>query len=334
MGVQEMTEPEHRVTSRFGADTLASEVIEGISLAGKRAIVTGGASGIGIVTVATLAKAGALVTIAARNLGAAKLVADKINDEEGRAAVDVMSIELDSLDSVREFSRRWGSRPLSLLINNAGIMACPFGRTKDGFESQFGTNYLGHFLLAVLLVPSLAAGASSRVISLSSAAHKFSGIDFEDLNFERREYHPFRAYGQSKTANALFAVEFDRRYRSRGIRAFSVMPGVIRTNLGRHMTPELRAEMGFASSPTSQEPTIAYKSVEAGASTSVWAATAPELENMGGLYLEDCAQAQPFSSELPRGKGVMAYALDPEAASRLWDVSERLTNWHGPPHLD
>ena len=313
-----------RIGSRFGADTPAIDVVEGIDLSGRNAIVTGGASGIGVFTVSALAAAGADVTIAARNVAAASDVAAAINAKLGQTRVDVGELELGDLASIRSFAKRWGARPLSILINNAGVMGCPKGRTKDGFETQFGTNHLGHFLLTRLLTPSLEAGAPSRVIALSSAAHKYGSVDFEDPNFERRDYHPFTSYGQSKTANALFAVEFDRRYKDRGIRAFSVMPGIIKTNLSRHMTEEIRSEMGFTPKDPSENDVIAPKSVEAGASTSVWAATAPELASVGGLYLEDCAQAQPFSEDLPRGKGVMPYALDAEAAQRLWDVSDRL----------
>ena len=312
------------VASEFGADTPAMEVVAGHDLTGRRAIVTGGASGIGVETVRALASAGAEVTIAARNLEAAQVTADTLNSELGAQRVDAQPLDLADLDSVREFAARWGDRPLSLLINNAGVMACPFGRTQDGFEIQFGTNHLAHFLLAKLLVPALEKGTPARVISLSSAAHRMSDIDFADPNFERREYHPFRAYGQSKTANALFAVEFDRRYRDRGIRAFSVMPGVIQTSLGRHMTPALREELGFVPKEPAAPDAIAYKSVEAGAATTVWAATARELDGHGGLYLEHCGVARPLAPDSPRGTGVTPYALDPRSAKRLWELSERL----------
>lgn len=315
-----------RVTSRFGKHTLAAEVIAGIDLSRSNAIVTGGASGIGIVTARVLAEAGAGVTIAARDLKFAQSAADEINAEIGASRVQVEALELGDLSSVRAFAHRWGDKPLSLLINNAGIMACPMSRTADGFEMQFGVNHLGHFLLSLLLAPALEKGAPSRLISLSSAGHFYGDVDFDDPNFERREYQPWRAYGQSKTANALFAVEFDRRFRDRGVRAFSVMPGVITTNLGRHLTPELRAQLTQSRSSTDARDELERKSVEAGAATSVWAATAPELDGHGGLYLEDCAQAVPFTKDLPRGKGVMPHALDPEAARRLWDLSEKMVS--------
>lgn len=315
---------DQRLTSAFGADTPAREVIAGIDLTGQRAIVTGGASGIGTVTAAALASAGAEVTIAARNLDAGRAVADDINARMAQPHVAVAQLDLADLRSVRDFAAAWGQKPLNLLINNAGVMACPYGRTADGFETQFGTNHLGHFLLTVLLLPALQAGAPARVVALSSAAHKFSDIDFDDPNFEHRPYRPFKAYGQSKTANALFAVEFDRRYRDRGIDAFSVMPGVIQTNLGRHLTPELREKISATPKTATATSPMTYKSVEAGAATTVWAATAPELAGRGGRYLEDCAEALPFSPDLPDSQGVMPHALDPETARRLWELSERM----------
>lgn len=315
---------EPRVVSHFNAETTAQEAIAGLDLTGRNAIVTGGASGIGSETARVIAGAGARVLIAARNIANGQTVADRINAEGGHDRVTVAHLELDDLASVRAVATAWGNRPLALLINNAGIMACPEGRTRDGFETQFGTNHLGHFLLGVLLTAALRKGAPARLINLSSAGHLIAGIDFDDPNFERRPYEPFKAYGQSKTANALFAVEFDRRNRDFGVRAFSIMPGVIVTNLGRHMTPELRAKMGFVRQDEDGAPVTRYKSVEAGAATSVWAATAPELSQYGGLYLEDCAQALPFSPDLPRGKGVMPHALDRDAARQLWELSERL----------
>ncbi len=313
-----------RVTSGRDRNATALDMVAGIDLSGRNAIVTGGASGIGVETVRALAYAGADVTIAARNEAAAREVTEQINDEIGAERVSWDSLELGDLASVRAFAARWGDRPLSILVNNAGVMACPLGRTKDGFETQFGTNHLGHFLLATLLVPALERGAPSRLVSLSSTGHMYSPIDFDDPNYHSRAYHPFKAYGQAKTANSLFAVEFDRRYRDKGIRAFAVMPGVINTNLGRHMTPELREELGIQpGSKTGLE--AMYKSSAQGASTSVWAAASPDLDGQGGLYLEDNAQAVPWSKDLPRGVGVMPHALDPDAARRLWDLSEALT---------
>lgn len=300
-----------RITSRFGAGSTALEVIAGSDLSGRNAIVTGGASGIGVETARALASAGANVLLAVRDLQAGDRVAAEINAGVGAERVTVDQLELGSLASVRAFAARWGDHPLSLLINNAGVMACPQGTTEDGFETQFGVNHLGHFLLSLLLVPALEKGAPSRVVSLASSAHGMGNIDFDDPDFRHRPYEAFQAYGQSKTANILFALEFDRRYAARGIRAFSLMPGVIHTRLGRHIPGEDWSSIAHLS-----------KTVEQGASTTIWAATSPDLDGRGGLYLENCAQAEPFARGMPRGTGVMPYALDPQAARRLWALSE------------
>jgi NAD(P)-dependent dehydrogenase (short-subunit alcohol dehydrogenase family) len=303
----------NRITSRFGAKSTALEVVGGIDLTGRTALITGGASGIGVETARALARAGASVVLAVRDLEAGARVAAMINAEVGAPRVSVDQLELGALESVRSLAMRWGDRPLSLLINNAGVMACPEGTTRDGFETQFGVNHLGHFLLTLLLVPALKQGAPARVISVSSSAHGMSDINFDDPNFRQRPYDPFTAYGQSKTANALFALEFDRRFRDSGIRAFSLMPGVIHTNLGRHL-------------PDADWSSIQHlaKDVEQGASTTVWAATSPDLDGHGGLYLENCAEAAPFVRGMPRGTGVMPYATDPVAAQRLWTMSEAM----------
>ena len=315
-----------RVTSRFNQNSTAMEVIAGVDLTGKTAIVTGGASGIGIETARALASAGAHVTIAVRNLDAGKEVADAINAEYGAGKVTVEKLELGSLASVRDFAKRWGDKPVNLLINNAGIMACPEGKTDDGFETQFGVNHLGHFLLTVLLTPNLEKGAPSRVVSLSSAAHMAGKVDLDDPNFERRPYHAFTAYGQAKSANALFAVEYDRRYKNKGIRAFSVMPGVIRTNLGRHMTREIAAEIGLVKKEGEESPfkNMHVKTPPQGAATSIWAAVGHELEGKGGLYLEDTNEAIPATKDTPRGQGVARHAQDPETAKGQWTLSEKL----------
>ncbi|WP_422059644.1 SDR family NAD(P)-dependent oxidoreductase [Sphingopyxis sp.] len=312
-----------RITSRFGRESTAAEVAEGLDLAGKSAIVTGGSSGLGLETARILAAKGSAVHLGVRDLAAGAAAARKINDAIGAERVTFGRIDLSDLASVRDFAKQWGDAPLSLLINNAGVMACPLQQTKDGFEYQFGTNHLGHFLLATLLVPALKKGAPSRLVSLASSGHQASAIDFDDIHFARRDYQPFVAYGQSKTANALFAVEFDRRYKSDGIRAFSVMPGVIFTNLGRHMSDETKAQMGYTSEAAEAAPDF-FKTIPQGASTTIWAATAPELEGAGGLYLENCSQARPHGPDTPRGTGVMKHALDPDDARRLWTESETM----------
>lgn len=312
-----------RLTSRFGRESTAAEVAEGVDLTGRSAIVTGGASGLGLETARVLAARGAAVHLGVRDLAAGAAAAREINDAIDAERVTFSRIDLSDLSSVRDFAKRWGDAPLSLLINNAGVMACPLQQTKDGFEYQFGTNHLGHFLLATLLVPALKKGAPSRLVSLSSSGHRASAVDFEDIHFERRAYEPFVAYGQSKTANALFAVEFDRRHKADDIRAFSVMPGVIFTNLGRHMSEDTREQMGFTPEAAEAAPDF-FKSIPQGAATTVWAAIAPELDGAGGLYLENCGEARPSGPETPRGTGVMAHARDPEAARRLWLVSEAM----------
>lgn len=310
----------------FGAQSTAAEIIAGIDLSGRVSIVTGGTSGLGIETARTLAGAGAEVILAVRNLVAGAAQAAAINSDIGHDHVSAHPLDLSDLASVREFASKWGDRPLHLLINNAGVMACPQSYTKDGFETQLGTNHLGHFLLSALLTPALKRGAPARVISLSSSAHMAGGLDLEDPHFRLRDYAPFLAYGQSKTANALFAVEYDRRHRDDGIRAFAVMPGVIETNLGRHLTPELMEASGLKpkeNAPPDPRGPIHFKTPAQGAATSIWAAVSSDLEGQGGLYLHDCAVAVPFQPGLPRGHGVQSHACDPEAAKLLWIWSER-----------
>jgi NAD(P)-dependent dehydrogenase (short-subunit alcohol dehydrogenase family) len=288
---------------QFGARSTALEVIAGHDLRGRDAIVTGGASGIGVETVRALASAGARVVLAARNQAVADEVAAALRTETGSGTIEVGLLDLASLASVRAFVARYISleRPLHLLINNAGVMATPQSYTQDGFEMQFGTNHVGHFALMVGLLPALKAAGTARVVALSSIGHRRSDVVFEDLNFGERPYDPWSAYGQSKTANVLFAVGLTQRHAGDGITSNAVMPGGILTGLQKHMTRE----------------------EQMGASTSIWAAVAPELEGVGGRYLEDCAIAKPWASENPMS-GVMPYALDAERAARLWSVSEEL----------
>ena len=308
----------------FGHDTTTDEVLEGIDLSGVLALVTGGSSGLGVETGRALAAHGAEVILTARDLAKGEGVAEEIRAATGNAGVSVEELELDSLDSVRAFAERFlaRNRPLNLLINNAGVMACPLGHTRDGFEMQFGTNHLGHFLLTCLLVPALERGAPARIVSLSSRGHQMSPVVFEDIQFEQRPYHKWAAYGQAKTANVLFAVELERRLGERGIHAYAVHPGVIHTELSRHMEPE-DFELLQSRARERGEGEMRLKSVAAGAATSVFAAAWPELEGRGGVYLEDCQVAKIDDSEDAVG-GVRTYALDPEAARRLWAVSEEL----------
>jgi NAD(P)-dependent dehydrogenase (short-subunit alcohol dehydrogenase family) len=306
---------------RFGAETTTAEVLLGIDLTGKTALVTGASGGLGAETARGLAGRGAEVTLAARNLEKARAVAEQIRGA-GNDRVDVMELELDRLASVRRFADRYlAAHPvLSILVNNAGVMACPLGRTAEGHELQFGTNHLGHFLLTGLLAPALRAGAPARVVSVSSAGHRFSAVRFEDVDYHDRPYDKWEAYGQSKTANVLFAVELDRRLASAGVRANAVHPGVILTDLGRHLTP---ADVELLRSRSPGGRGFRWKSVEAGAATATWAATAPELEGRGGLYLEDCGIAAPKRSAADAA-GYESWAVDPGAAARLWEASEQM----------
>jgi len=312
-----------RITSRFGHGSTALEVVGGIDLRGRHAIVTGAASGIGVETARALAAAGAEITLGVRNLGKGEEVAQDLRRTLPEATVRVEALDLAEGGSVRRFGDRYVERgvPLHILVNNAGIMACPLARTPEGFESQFATNHLGHFLLAARLAPALRAAGRARVVSLSSIGHRLSGVWFDDVHFERRPYDKWLAYGQSKTANALFAVELDRRGRAAGVTANAVHPGGIMTGLQQHLSREEMDQMGWLDAEG--KPRAGFKSAAQGAATSVWAATASELEGRGGCYLEDCNEAEPFSKEKPFA-GVHAHALDPEAARRLWTLSEEM----------
>jgi len=307
----------------FGHDTTTDEVLDGIDLTGVQALVTGGSSGLGAETARALASKGAAVVITARDLPKGEQVAKGIRESTGNEAIEVEELELGSLASIRAFADRFLANhdALQILINNAGVMACPFDETRDGFELQFGTNHLGHFLMTGLIAPALLKGAPARVVSLSSRGHQMSPVVFDDIQFERRPYDKWEAYGQSKTANILFAVELERRLGSRGVHANALHPGVIMTELSRHMDQSDFEDLQKRAQERGAPMTL--KPVEAGAATSVFAATAPELEGRGGLYLEDCHVADVNDSE-KAPDGVRSYALDPDAAKRLWSVSEEM----------
>jgi NAD(P)-dependent dehydrogenase (short-subunit alcohol dehydrogenase family) len=312
-----------RITTAFTAASTAREVVDGIDLTGKRIVVTGAASGIGVETARALARAGADVTLAVRDLTAGREVADKINTESGAQRATVASLELADQDSIRAFAQAWGDTPLDVLINNAGVMASPLNRTADGWESQFATNHLGHFALANRLRPALAAAGTARVVSVSSRGHMFSPVVFDDINFTEREYDPWLAYGQSKTANILFAVGLTQRWADDGITANALHPGAIVTPLMRHLSPDTSDQL-------IERYRAEFKTPEQGAATSVLLATSPLLDGVGGRYFEDCNEAEPnhgpYSRRTPDQQpptGVAAYALDPEAAARLWELSER-----------
>jgi NAD(P)-dependent dehydrogenase (short-subunit alcohol dehydrogenase family) len=302
------------ISTPFTAQSTAAEVVAGIDLAGRRVIVTGGASGIGIETARALAGAGAEVTLAVRNTEAGQRTAEEIVATTGNKHVLVAPLDLADQASVAAFVAAWDG-PLHILVNNAGVMASPETRTPQGWELQFTTNHLGHFALAAGMHSALAAAGGARIVSVSSSAHLRSPVVFEDIHFREREYEPWAAYGQSKTANVLFAVEATKRWASDGITVNALMPGGIRTNLQRYVTDEeldrLRAKMGST--------VVEWKTPEQGAATSVLVATSPLLEGVGGRYFEDCNEAG--LNEPGTRRGVAAYALDPEAAARLWQIS-------------
>jgi len=304
--------------AEFDWQSTTDTVLAGQDLTGKRALVTGVSAGLGVETARALVAKGAQVIGAARDLGKARTATAGI-----RPAIDLVELDLASLASVRacaDVLLKKGE-PIDLIVANAGIMATPEGRTKDGFELQLGTNHLGHFVLVNRLAPLLAPGA--RVVILSSSAHQFSDIDYDDPNYERRPYDTFRAYAASKTAATLFAVEFDRRHKSRGVRAAAVHPGMIVTELMRHMSPQAIEQMtAMAMAEAGNEPPIMnLKTVPQGAATALWAGVAAQAELVGGRYCEDCQVAETASGGL---SGVRPYAVDPDRAKALWSLSERL----------
>ncbi|WP_066373799.1 SDR family NAD(P)-dependent oxidoreductase [Herbidospora mongoliensis] len=297
------------VKTPFGADSTASEVIDGIDLGGKRAIVTGANSGIGLETARVLADAGAEVMLAVRDVDAGIRAADEIGGK-----VAIAHLDLSDQTSVRDFVAGWAGG-LDILVDNAGIAATPLTRTPQGWELQFATNHLGHFTLTTGLHEALAMRPGARVVVLSSAAHLRSPVVFDDINFLHREYEPMLAYAQSKTANALFAVGAAGRWAGDGIMVNAVMPGVISTNIQRNFTEESFQELKTGTGRPEG------KTVQQGAATSVLAATSPLLDGVSGRYFEDCNEAEPYSGTGPR-RGYAEYAVDPELAMRLWYVSQ------------
>jgi NAD(P)-dependent dehydrogenase (short-subunit alcohol dehydrogenase family) len=309
-----------RITTPFGFTSTAADVVDGVDLTGTTAVVTGGASGIGVETARALAGAGAAVTLAVRDTSAGERVAAEIGESTGRG-VAVAALDLSDLGSVAAFSRGW-TGPLDILVNNAGVMAVQdLTFSAQGHELQFATNHLGHFALAVGLHDALAAADAARIVSVSSSGHLRSPVVFDDIDYAFRDYDPFGAYGQSKTANVLFAVEATRRWADDGITANALMPGGILTNLLRHLDPgwSSEAEQLFEGAGT------ALKSPEQGAATSVLLATSPLLDGVGGRYFEDCQEAALVTRRDEYGvAGVAPYALDAANAQRLWDVSLQL----------
>ncbi len=298
-----------RVTTPFTAESTAAEVADGVDLTGRRAVVTGGASGIGVETARALAGAGAEVTLTARDLAAGRRTVADIVTTTGNDRVRVAPLDLADRASIAAFTASWDG-PLHILVNNAGVMAPPESRTPKGWELQFGTNHLGHFALATGLHAALAAAGRARVVAVSSRAHLRAPVDFDDPHFRVREYDRWVAYGQSKTANVLFAVEAAKRWAGDGITVNALHPGAIMSNLTRHLTErELDAMM----------PDYVFKTPGQGAATSVLLAASPLLEGVSGRYFEDCEEARRHVPGAARG--VADHALAPDAAARLWQVS-------------
>lgn len=316
----------------LGATSTTDEVLSGVNLRGQRILVTGVSAGLGIETARALAAHGADVVGAARDLKKAEAATTKVRRDAATAggSFELITLDLASLKNVRECAHELLAKGqfFDVVIANAGVMATPFGHTADGFETQFGTNHLGHFVLVNRIAPLLRKG--SRLINLSSAGHRFSNVDLEDPNFERTPYQPFVAYGRSKTANILFAVAFDRRHRGRGVRAAAVHPGVIETELGRHLHPaqiqalidQIRKERAVEG----KEP-FQWKTGPQGAATSVWAAVVAPAEEIGGKYCENCHVGEVVADSAAISgvsEGVRGYALDPNNAEALWKKSEEM----------
>lgn len=302
----------------FGKTTTSDQVLDGMDLSDKRVLITGGSSGLGEECARAMATKGAAITIAARDTRKATAVAEKIKALTNNSNIDVLEIELSDSGSVRSASKDYSERydSLDILINNAGIMACPLSRTKEGWESQLATNHFGHFLLTCELAPLLRNGSSARVVNLTSDGHRMSKFEFTDPHFRNRSYDKWLAYGQAKTANSLFTIELNRRLSANGITANAVHPGVIKTGLGKHLVEE---DLVYLSKLLGKS--LEFKTLSAGAATTLWAATAADLKGKGGLYLEDCQIAEiveaPFGS-----KGVAPYAVDEKLAAQLWKLTE------------
>jgi NAD(P)-dependent dehydrogenase (short-subunit alcohol dehydrogenase family) len=314
-------------TKSFGATSTTDEVLDGVSVRGRRVLVTGVSAGLGVETARALAAHGAEVVGAARDLTKAKAATAGVRAAaENGGSLDLVQLDLASLASVRLCADALveAGKPFDLVIANAGVMACPCGKTADGFETQFGTNHLGHFALVNRIASLMKPG--SRLVNLSSAGHRYSDVDLDDPNFERTPYDPWVAYGRSKTANILFAVEFDRRHKGDGIRATAVHPGGIRTELSRHLAPEaIQALVDRINAATraAGEPDFQWKSVPQGAATTVWAGAVAAADEVGGRYCEDCHVAELEPDPVKR-TGVKPYALNPETAKALWAKSEEM----------
>jgi NAD(P)-dependent dehydrogenase (short-subunit alcohol dehydrogenase family) len=310
----------------FGAESTTDAILEGVSLSGKRVLVTGVSAGLGVETARALAAHGAEVVGAARDLTKAKAATAGVRAAANGGGLELIELDLASLESVRVCADALvdDGKPFDLVIANAGVMAAPLGKTVDGFETQFGTNHLGHFVLVNRIASLMKPGA--RLVNLSSAGHRYSDVDLDDPNFERTPYDPWVAYGRSKSANVLFAVEFDRRHKGDGIRATAVHPGGIQTELSRHLAPEaIQALIDRISAATraAGEPDFKYKTVPQGAATTVWAGVVAAANDVGGRYCEDCHVAEIEPNPAKRA-GVKPYALNPDTAKALWAESEEM----------
>jgi len=314
--------------SGFGPKTTAEEALAGRDLRGKVAIVTGGHAGLGLETTRVLSNAGATVVIGSRDLKKAQMAVAKMKN------VEIGQLDLASPNSIDRFANAFlsSNRPLDLLINNAGIMATPLMRDDRGYEMQFATNHLGHFQLTARLWEALKKSRNARVVALSSRGHARGEVDFSDPNFDKRPYDKWAAYGQSKSANSLFAVELDKRGQEHGIRAFAVHPGGILTDLLRYMTDEelsaygISRENGVIKIPDATKVSERFKTIEQGAATTVWCAISSQLNGKGGVYCEDCDIAPMVPADSKLLSGVRPWAVDKAAAESLWILSEKLTS--------
>jgi NAD(P)-dependent dehydrogenase (short-subunit alcohol dehydrogenase family) len=316
----------------FGATSTTEDVLSGVNLGGKRILITGVSAGLGVETARSLAAHGAQVVGAARDLAKAEAATAQVRKDAAAhdGSFELVALDLASLASVRACADRLLAKgePFDVIIGNAGVMATPFGHTADGFETQFGTNHLGHFVLVNRIAPLIRAGG--RLINLSSAGHRYSNVDLEDPNFERTPYDPFIAYGRSKTANILFAVAFDRRHRERGIRAAAVHPGVIQTELARYLDPShvenIINQMNKQLAAEGKGP-FEFKTIPQGAATSVWAGVVAAADEIGGQYCENCHVGKIVPDDVTISavsEGVRGYALDAKNAEAVWMKSEEL----------
>jgi len=320
------------MASVFGATTTTEEVLSGVNLQGKRILVTGVSAGLGVETARSLAAHGAHVVGAARDLTKAETATTQVRRDAAahRGSFELVELDLANLKSVRASADGLLAKgePFDVVIANAGVMATPFGHTADGFETQFGTNHLGHFVFVNRIAPLLRAGG--RLINLSSSGHRFSNVDLVDPNFDHTPYEPFVAYGRSKTANILFAVAFDRRHRGRGIRAAAVHPGGIQTELGRYLDPsrlETMVDQMNQQLAAEGKPPFQFKTIPQGAATSVWAGMVAQADEIGGRYCENCHVGRVVSDDVTISaisEGVRGYALDPTTAEALWKKSEEM----------